>query len=553
MVPAVRQFRRWRAFRCLVRLFVLKGGIAMFTILASARIKNASRTIVLFTALLLSPAVPHAACQSMLWQWTGTDSTDAFCLSWRACCVIGDYDGDGTPDLAVGAYLTKVNGTYGGAVYVFSGKTGAVLAKWTGPAGYAIGATLAPAGDLDGDGVPDLFAAAGFSSTFTISGALGAMQALAPTGGWIASPGDIDGDGYRDVVATPAFYGPDTTAYSGKTGQLLWLSSGINGNISAIGDINLDGIDELIVGRPVDIDHLEPDRATVLDGKTGSIIYDYQPPQQLGDDFGYFHSGLGDLNGDGIPDYSITDDAKGKLTIYSGQTGQPFSNWPSGYLECAHHAGDVDGDGIPDILLTKILPTMLVSGRTHQVIYTISPVSGWGDPGYVGDLDSDDCPDWFDIRRSESFFLPGRVRAYSGMPKGGTAVGSGLPNAHGVAPRIGISSVPKAGTNLDINTSRVAPGTQVWLVVGDPAQDDNFPNLGARLEIPLDALLVNPATVIPMTASEVAPGAGSATVTLTLPPGSAGTAFRVQWIAANVMESPAVVTLSRALDIVVQP
>jgi len=79
----------------------------------------------------------------------------------------GDLDGDGFDDLAVGAWGDDDNGAYAGATYLyFGGASGLDLAsevKLTasdGVGGESFGATLAGAGDLDGDGYDDLLVGA---------------------------------------------------------------------------------------------------------------------------------------------------------------------------------------------------------------------------------------------------------------------------------------------------------------------------------------------------------------------------------------------------------
>ena len=139
------------------------------------------------------------------------------------------------------------------------------------------------------------------------------------------------------------------------------------------------------------------------------------------------------------------------------------------------------------------------------------------------------------------------------MPLGAKSVGSGLPNFEGIVPRIGISSVPKSNKPLAVNLSRVAPGSQAWLVVGDPSDPVNFPALESRLGIPPQALLVNANELFPVTTYAVAPGKGSATVELQIPPSSVGMKFRAEWIVMNPLGTPAPVSLSRALEITIQP
>lgn len=495
-------------------------------------LRLAALSIACLSLVSLSPV----RAQALIWEWNDPDPNDSFCFGWTSCTMIGDLDGDGAPDLAVGASGTKVNGTYAGAVFVFSGRTGAILKKWIGLPGSSMGAGIAPAGDLDDDGVPDVFTGLGFALSAWISGATGEIHFLAPKGGWLASPGDIDGDGYRDLVATSAGLGIDTRAYSGRTGQVLWIC-GVTGNMSLAGDLDGDGIDELIVG----FSQVEGwDHAWVLSGRTGSVKYDFPGPQNFTSQFGDVHGGLGDLDGDGASDFYIGDLSPPGSAIYSGKTGQIFWGQASpGILR----AGDIDGDGVHDLLAAG----KVTSGRTHLPIYPLF-AGGYGLPGLVGDLDGDDCPDFFSI-----YILPGRVKAYSGMPLGAHNAGGGLADANGVVPRIGISAVPTAGAALPVNLSRVPPGTDAWLVLGDGMDSDAFPGIELRIGIPPGSLLVTPSEVFPVTTTEVAPGVGSATVEISIPAIAAGSTFRAQWIVSNPSGAPAPVALSRALDLTPVP
>lgn len=152
--------------------------------------------------LAIAAGLPAQNCTSVV---SGTTSNDHF--GWSIACI-GDVDGDGAWDLAVGAPQASNpqnrTGQFGpGYVKVLSGRTGLVLRTITAPAGpssrgmfgYSLAAfvdgngdgLLDGPGDVTGDGVPDfLVGAPTFSGSrsdlgivFIVSGATGATTAVA--------------------------------------------------------------------------------------------------------------------------------------------------------------------------------------------------------------------------------------------------------------------------------------------------------------------------------------------------------------------------------------
>lgn len=86
--------------------------------------------------------------------WGGVLSNQFF---GRALCAAGRFDPDGVMDIAVGMQRPFTGGSSSGAVRVYSGATGTLLAELLPePSGEGFGKAVAPAGDQDGDGYEDL-------------------------------------------------------------------------------------------------------------------------------------------------------------------------------------------------------------------------------------------------------------------------------------------------------------------------------------------------------------------------------------------------------------
>lgn len=129
---------------------------------------------------------------------------------------LGDLDGDGRNDLAIGAPTAIVAGLYYGQLHVVSA-TGAALYTLVGEfPDHQFGIMATGLDDIDGDGVPDLAVSApggeietspGGSEIQIISGATGSRMRLLTSstdgeqfGRMLALLDDLDGDGFRDLA-----------------------------------------------------------------------------------------------------------------------------------------------------------------------------------------------------------------------------------------------------------------------------------------------------------------------------------------------------------------
>lgn len=178
---------------------------------------------------------------------TGINASDRLGYSVAG---LGDTDGDGLSDWAVGADWADDDTADSGSVYIFSGAiVGTVSAsladtRLTGeaPSDFA-GRTLARAGDVNGDGRMDLLIAATANDT-TATGAGAAYLFYGPftsgsvttanatflgattydaLGYALAGGGDVDGDGYDDFLIGSISY--DYSASVTNSGA-VWLTLG---------------------------------------------------------------------------------------------------------------------------------------------------------------------------------------------------------------------------------------------------------------------------------------------------------------------------------------
>ena len=234
------------------------------------------------------------------------DANDWFGFSVAS---LGDLDGDGVGDLAVGAIGDDDGGSLRGAVWIlFLNTDGTVKSHqkisdteggFTGilHAADFFGFSVASLGDLDGDGVGDL--------------AVGAV--------W-----DDDGGGANRGAVWVLFLNTNGTVKSeqkisdtegGFTG-ILDDSDRFGNSVASLGDLDGDGVDDLAVGAVRDDDGGSNHGAVwVLFLNTDGTVKSHQKISDTeggftgilhaADFFGFSVASLGDLDGDGVGDLAV--------------------------------------------------------------------------------------------------------------------------------------------------------------------------------------------------------------------------------------------------------
>ena len=313
----------------------------------------------------------------------------------------GDHDGDGFDDFVVGLPYAGGGGSSGGEVRVISGRTGAIIFSNTGTGNEHLGLSVTAGFDANGDGHPDY--AAGYNELNTVM-----------AGG--------------------------VRVYDGTTGLLLYQRSaslgGLGLSMSTLDDINGNGRDELIVGKPI---FALPPLLPV--GAGGVEVVEYSPTtgttSTLVSSFGAFTNGnygtsvanAGDLDGDGVCDIAIGEPGYREfgsiVTLFPGRvrvlSGQDAANGTVTQIRSYRgscdfgHVGeglatgsDITGDGIPDVIVGSLTTgnTDIFSGAggVAPLVHHFDPnniaTSFFVQPGFgrsmafVPDLNGDGVPEF---------------------------------------------------------------------------------------------------------------------------------------------------------------
>ncbi|MCA9758707.1 MAG: FG-GAP repeat protein [Candidatus Eisenbacteria bacterium] len=286
---------------------------------------------------------PHGHGATPDWQAEGDKESAHF---GESACTLGDVNGDGFDDIAIGAPDLETEG--GGAVLVW----------------------LGGANGLGPNGTPD-------NADWRANG----RDPGARFGFAVAYVGDVDGDGFDDLAVGEPFGGG---AGSGQISLFLGSSQGLREDASAViegqqtgdefgtsvsgGDVNADGRSDIVVGSPgVSLGRID----LFLGDGSGALTPAFTTTgQQVGSRFGDSIAFVGDMNGDrfgeiavGAPSWDAVPGSEidnGAIFVYQGSSSGVASNVPlfvavddlrgSRMGTGLGTGGDLDGDGRADLV-----------------------------------------------------------------------------------------------------------------------------------------------------------------------------------------------------------
>jgi len=324
--------------------------------------------------------------------------------------TVGDINADGIADFIVSAtgedfYFQGPNRTEypqirGGAFVVFGKASGFPpnidLAFLDGTNGFAIrntnpaviyvrtGYDVGSAGDINGDGIGDLMLSN--PSVWDSNGNLGYVYIIYG----------------KSTGFAPEFFLSTLNGTNGFTLSGVKTKNEYFGySIDAIGDFNKDGKDDIaiissgdsttnngkctiIYGAPTFPSILNTDQ---INGSNGFIIEGNADPNRIGPSV----AGLGDINGDGIPDIAIGGKSSREYVVYgsanpfpaifnisslNGTNGfrvEDSANPLSGY-SAVSKVGDINGDGYKDIAFAK--GNIVFGGTSIPAVLDLNTLNG---------------------------------------------------------------------------------------------------------------------------------------------------------------------------------
>jgi hypothetical protein len=275
--------------------------------------------------------------------------------------------------------------------------------------------------DLDGDGKPDMIIADADSNIVSVyhNNSRPDSISFVEQGSYImdstgypigVTAGDLDGDGKPEIVVSNYYSQTLSIFLNTSTPGHISMAKPISyplGNYSlaaSIADLNVDGLPEIIVASA---------GANVLsvfanNSTPGNLSFSLKVDYPLPAGSAPFKVAVADLDGDGMPDMAVangntnlvsvfrnTSSSGGAISFATNHVDFPTGNNPQGLA-----IGDLDGDGKPDLAIVNIndntISLLLNTGSSGTISFATHVDVPTGSGPYdlvIADLDGDGHPD----------------------------------------------------------------------------------------------------------------------------------------------------------------
>ena len=330
--------------------------------------------------LMVNPAKPSGALAAA--------PASPFAVGGNVYSVVSsDFNLDGIPDIA------SANGDSNNVTILLADGHGGFYSAPGSPFSAGSGPLALAAGDLNGDGIPDLAIAnsAPAGLTILIGSARGAFAppftiSLPQSSGPAAiALGDFNGDGYADVALADRvrsefilLFGNGAGNFTAASGSPFALGRSYTGPTGiVVGDFNNDSFQDLAIVNQVSANIavlLGTATGTFTPGSMGLLKTGAQP----------FSITVGDFDGDGNMDLATADNAGNSVTVLLGNGAGGFSSAPGSPISVPSPwsimAGDINGDGSIDLVAGTASGLTLLLGNGHGTFTTTRGSSGAGSP-----------------------------------------------------------------------------------------------------------------------------------------------------------------------------
>ena len=303
----------------------------------------------------------HSLAHGLLF---AVDGVDLDRIIGGAVLLPGDLDGDGLSEFAIG--VPSLHSSSRGGVLVYAGSDGSLLYQVDGGDTNAyFGEVIDTAGDLDGDGTPDIVASErGMRRARVLSGVDGSTLLTIGEDPQtnsipyrVAGGGDYDHDGVPDILTLhydEHKFRSFGMAWSGADGSQLAVWGEERTNLFAqyvrfAGDVDGDGWDDVLISNPADDRDTYLGTVLLYSGRTDNLLYRFLNEEELDDDgpslMGWDVATANDLDGDGLSEIVIAA-GYGKARVHTGSSLY-LDAFPKNTIKEGHLLRYRAGNGVP--------------------------------------------------------------------------------------------------------------------------------------------------------------------------------------------------------------